>query len=312
MSLERTLYETMLRMRMVEETIAAIYPDREIRSPTHLYIGQEGVAAGVCAALGRQDVVAANYRSHGWYLAKGGSLRAMVDELFGRATGCSGGWGGSMHLIDVDAGVMGTSAIVGGGMSHAVGSALADRILGRAQVSVAVFGDGAVEEGPWHECLNFASLKRLPVVFVCENNLWAAFSPLKDRQPPVEIHERMKAYGIPSELVDGNDALAVHRAAAVAADRARRGHGPSLIECSTYRWLEHCGPNDDVAQGFRPAEELEGWKARCPILRMRSLVTDEEDRSIRAAVMREIEDALAHARGAPWPESSWKPAYYEV
>ena len=122
----------------------------------------------------------------------------------------------------------------------------------------------------------------------------------------------MKAYGIPSELVDGNDALAVHRAAAVAADRARRGHGPSLIECSTYRWLEHCGPNDDVAQGFRPAEELEGWKARCPILRMRSLVTDEEDRSIRAAVMREIEDALAHARRAPWPEPSWKPAYYEV
>jgi TPP-dependent pyruvate/acetoin dehydrogenase alpha subunit len=312
MSLERTLYETMLRMRMVEETIAAIYPDREIRSPTHLYIGQEGVAAGVCAALGRQDVVAANYRSHGWYLAKGGSLRAMVDELFGRATGCSGGWGGSMHLIDVDAGVMGTSAIVGGGISHAVGSALADRILGRAQVSVAVFGDGAVEEGPWHECLNFASLKRLPVVFVCENNLWAAFSPLKDRQPPVGIHERMKAYGIPSELVDGNDALSVHRAAAVASDRARRGHGPSLIECSTYRWLEHCGPNDDVAQGFRPAEELETWKARCPILRMRSLVTDEEDRSIRAAVMREIEDALAHARGAPWPEPSWKPAYYEV
>ena len=312
MSLERCLYETMVRMRMIEEKIAQIYPDREIRSPTHLYIGQEAVAAGVCSTLGRQDVVAANYRSHGWYLAKGGSLRAMMDELFGRATGCSGGWGGSMHLIDVEGGVMGTSAIVGGGISHAVGSALADRMLGRPQVSVSVFGDGAVEEGPWHECLNFAVLKRLPVVFLCENNLWAAFSPLKDRQPPVEIYRRAESYGMPAVLVDGNDALAVHAAAAAAVGRARRGEGPTLVECSTYRWLEHCGPNDDVPQGFRSAEELDAWKARCPIKRMRPLVTEEDDRAIRAAVAREIEEALSHARGAPWPEPTWKPAYYEV
>jgi len=312
MSLERSLYATMVRMRMIEEKIAEIYPDREIRSPTHLYIGQEAVAAGVCSTLGRQDAVAANYRSHGWYLAKGGSLRAMMDELFGRATGCSGGWGGSMHLIDVEAGVMGTSAIVGGGMSHAVGSALADRMLGRPQVSVSVFGDGAVEEGPWHECLNFAVLKRLPVVFLCENNLWAAFSPLKDRQPPVEIYRRAESYGMPAVLVDGNDALAVHAAAATAVGRARRGEGPTLVECSTYRWLEHCGPNDDVPQGFRSAEELDAWKARCPIRRMRPLVTEGDDRAIRAAVAREIEEALSHARGAPWPEPTWKPAYYEV
>ena len=312
MSLERSLYETMIRMRMIEEKIAEIYPEREIRSPTHLYIGQEAVAAGVCSTLGRQDVVAANYRSHGWYLAKGGNLRAMMDELFGRATGCSGGWGGSMHLIDVEAGVMGTSAIVGGGISHAVGSALADRILGQPQVTVSVFGDGAVEEGPWHECLNFAVLKRLPVVFLCENNLWAAFSPLKDRQPPVAIHRRAESYGMPAVLVDGNDALAVHAAAATAVGRARRGEGPTLVECSTYRWLEHCGPNDDVPQGFRSAEELDAWKARCPIRRMRPLVTEGDDRAIRAAVAREIEEALSHARGAPWPEPTWKPAYYEV
>lgn len=312
MSLERSLYETMVRMRMIEEKIAEIYPEREIRSPTHLYIGQEAVAAGVCSTLDRQDAVAANYRSHGWYLAKGGSLRAMMDELFGRATGCSGGWGGSMHLIDVEAGVMGTSAIVGGGISHAVGSALADRMLGRPQVSVAVFGDGAVEEGPWHECLNFAVLKRLPVVFLCENNLWAAFAPLKDRQPPVAIHKRAESYGMPAVLVDGNDALAVHHAAAAAVGRARRAEGPTLVECSTYRWFEHCGPNDDVSQGFRSSEELDAWKARCPIERMRPLVTDEDDRAIRAAVASEIEEALSHARGAPLPEPTWKPAYYEV
>jgi pyruvate dehydrogenase E1 component alpha subunit len=312
MTLGRRLYATMVRMRMIEEKIAEIYPEREIRSPTHLYIGQEAVAAGVCSTLGREDVVAANYRSHGWYLAKGGSFRALMDELFGRATGCSGGWGGSMHMIDVEAGVMGTSAIVGGGISHAVGCALADKIVGRPQVSVAVFGDGAVEEGPWHECLNFAVLKRLPVVFLCENNQWAALSPLSDRQPPVEIVRRAESYGMPATSVDGNDAPAVHDAAAGAGARARRGEGPSLIECRTYRWLEHCGPNDDVSQGLRPAEELAAWKARCPIARLRPLVSDEDDRAIRAAVAREIEDALAHARGAPWPERPWKPAYYEV
>src|SRR5688572_16710427 len=159
MSVEPDLYRTMLRLRMVEERIAAVYPQQEIRSPTHLYIGQEGVAAGVCGALTRDDALVASYRSHGWYLAKGGNLQSLVDELYGRATGCSGGWGGSMHLIDVAAGVMGTSAIVAGGISHAVGIALADRMLGRSSVAVVAFGDGAVEEGVFHECLNFASLK---------------------------------------------------------------------------------------------------------------------------------------------------------
>jgi pyruvate dehydrogenase E1 component alpha subunit len=307
-SLAAELYRTMVRMRMVEERIAAIYPDREIRSPTHLYIGQEAVAAGVCRALGREDVVAGNYRSHGWYLAKGGDLQAMVDELFGRATGCSGGWGGSMHLIDVAAGVLGTSAIVAGGISHAVGAALADRLLGRSTVAVAAFGDGAVEEGPFHECLNFAVLRRLPVLFVCENNLWAAFAPLADRQPPVEIHRRAAAYGLPGVAVDGNDALAVHAAAAEAAARARRGEGPTLLECRTYRWLEHCGPGDDVPQGFRPAEELAAWRARCPIERLRGAVTPAEDQALRAAVAAEIDGALARARRAPWPEPSWSAA----
>ena len=312
MSLQQSLYETMVRMRMVEEKIVEIYPQREIRSPAHLYIGQEAVAAGVCATLGREDVVVANYRSHGWYLAKGGNLQAMMDELFGRATGCSGGWGGSMHLIDREAGFMGTSAIVCGGIPHAVGCALADRIAGRPHVSVAAFGDGAVEEGGFHESLNFAALRRLPVVFVCENNEWAAFSPLAERQPHGEIHRRAAAYGVPGVLVDGNDVLAVHRAAAEAVRRARSGEGPTLLEFRTYRWLEHCGPNDDVAYGLRGRADVDAWKARCPIEGARGFVGEVEARALRARVAAEIEAALAAARRAPWPTPTWKPPYYEV
>ncbi|HEV8473641.1 MAG TPA: thiamine pyrophosphate-dependent dehydrogenase E1 component subunit alpha [Methylomirabilota bacterium] len=312
MSPARSLYETMVRMRMVEEAIVRIYPDREIRSPAHLYIGQEAVAAGTCAALTREDVVVANYRSHGWYLAKGGSLQAMMDELFGRATGCSGGWGGSMHLIDREAGFMGTSAVVCGGIPHAVGCALADRIAGRPHVSVVAFGDGAVEEGGFHESLNFASLRRLPVVFVCENNEWAAFSPLTERQPHGEIHRRAAAYAVPGVSVDGNDVGAVQRAATEAVARARRGEGPTLLECRTYRWLEHCGPGDDVTLGVRGRADVEAWKARCPIARARGAVSDGEDREVRARVAAEIDAALAAARRAPWPGPSWKPAYYET
>jgi pyruvate dehydrogenase E1 component alpha subunit len=307
-----TLYRSMVRIRMVEEEIARRYPEQEMRSPTHLYVGQEAVAAGVCAALRRSDALVAYYRSHGWYLAKGGDLQAFIDEMYGRATGCSGGWGGSMHLIDVEAGVMGTSAIVGGGLSHGVGTALADRILRRPAVSVVAFGDGATEEGVFHESLNFAALRRLPVVFVCENNQWAAFTPLATRQAQPHVHRRAEGYGMPGVVVDGNDVLAVHRAAAHAVERARNGQGPMLLECHTARWFEHCGPGDDVAVGLRRREDLEAWKAQCPVARLRPLVTDEQDRTIRAEVAREIEDAFARARRAPWPVETWSAACDEI
>ncbi len=312
MSLEISLYRTMVRIRMVEEKIAQIYPDREIRSPAHLYIGHEAIAAGVCATLQREDHVVPYYRSHGWYLAKGGDLQALMDELFGRASGCSGGWGGSMHLIDVEAGVMGSSAIVGSGISHAVGSALATKMLGLPLVSVAVFGDGAVEEGPFHESFNFASLKKLPVIFVCENNFYAVHSPLPERQPRPDIYVHADAYAMPGVVVDGNDVLAVYHAATEAVARAREGRGPTLLECRTYRWLEHCGPNDDSSLGYRRIEEIREWMARCPIQRARHLVTDEEDGQIRECVAKEIDEAIARARTAAWPVPTWDPAYYEV
>ncbi len=306
------LYRTMVRIRMVEEEIARLYPAGDMRSPTHLYIGQEAVAAGVCAALDREDALIAYYRSHGWYLAKGGDLEAFMAEMFGRATGCSGGWGGSMHLIDTAAGVMGTSAIVAGGLPHGVGTALADRMLGRPSVSVIAFGDGAVEEGGFHESLNFAALRKLPVVFVCENNFWAAFTPLEERQAQPHIRQRAAACGLPGALVDGNDVLAVHAAAAAAVARARAGEGPTLLECRTYRWLEHCGPGDDVTVGLRRAEDVLAWKARCPIECARHFVTEDEDVRIRESIAREIDGAIASARRAPWPVPTWRPAYYEV
>jgi TPP-dependent pyruvate/acetoin dehydrogenase alpha subunit len=306
------LYRTMVRLRLVEEAIARLYPEQEMRSPTHLYVGQEAVAAGVCAALAPDDVVVGYYRSHGWYLAKGGDLDALIAEMYGRATGCSRGWGGSMHLVDLAAGVMGSSAIVAGGIPHGVGTALADRLLGRPAVSVVAFGDGAAEEGGFHESLNFAALHRLPVVFVCENNGWAAFAPLAVRQAQPEVHRRADGYGVPAERVDGNDVLAVRDAAARAVARARAGDGPTLLECRTYRWLEHCGPGDDVAVGLRHAEELAAWKARCPIARVRDRVSDDDDRTLRDEIAREIETAFARARRAPWPVPTWRPAYYEV
>lgn len=312
MTLEKSLYQSMVRLRMVEEKIVQIYPEKEIRSPVHLYIGHEAVAAGVCATLQREDHVVPYYRSHGWYLAKGGNLQALMDELFGRATGCSGGWGGSMHLIDVEAGVMGSSAIVSGGVSHAVGSALAVKMLGRPLVTVAVFGDGAIEEGPFHESLNFASLKKLPVIFVCENNFYAVHSPLRERQPRPDIHLHAAPYAVPGVVVDGNDVLEVYQAAAAAAARARDGQGPTLLECRTYRWLEHCGSNDDSPLGYRSIEEIREWMGRCPIARARHLVTADEDGRIRERIAQEIEAAVARARTQSWPMPTWTPASYEI
>lgn len=207
-----------------------------------------------------------------------------------------------MHLIDIAAGMMGTSAIVCGGIPHAVGAALASQMQGLPYVSIADFGDGAIEEGGFHESMNFASLKRLPVVFVCENNFYAALAPLPDRQPGVEIYRRAETYGMPGVLVDGNDVVEVMTAVGAAVARARQGEGPTLVECRTYRWLEHCGPNDDSSLGYRTSEELQEWTTKCPVRRARGFVSDEEDRALRDRIGREIDEAIAFARNAPFPQ----------
>jgi len=300
---KRKLYFDMLLVRRAEERIQSQYHLREMRSPPHLYMGHEAVAAGVCATLRKDDVVFPYYRSHGWYLAKGGDLDAMMAELFGKETGCSGGWGGSMHLIDLAAGVMGTSAIVGGTISHAAGAALSFRLRGRDSVAVVSFGDGAIEEGVFHETLNFSALRKLPVVFVCENNLYATNTHIRDRQARPEIHPHAERFGLPGVLADGNDVVAVYREATKAVARARSGAGPTLLEFQTYRIFEHCGINEDHDLGYRTLDEVQAWKAKGPLEQGRHLVSEAEIQKMEAEISARIDRAFAHARSAPFPTS---------
>jgi len=245
------LLREMVRIRCAEETLANLYKEQEMRTPIHFSIGQEAVAVGACAALERDDVVYSGHRCHAHYLAKGGDLPAMVAELYGRDTGCARGRGGSVHLNDPSVGMVASSAILGQTMAVAVGSALAFKMDGAPRVAVTFFGDGAIEEGIFHECLNFAVVKRLPVVFVCENNGYSTHTPLAVRQPQaIEIHQRARSYGMPSKLVDGNDVFAVFEAAREAA-AAARGGSPFFLECTTYRWREHVGPLWDFEWGYR-------------------------------------------------------------
>ena len=306
--LERSLLRDMIRIRTVEQTIADLYPEGEMRTPTHFSIGQEAVAVGVSAALRRDDVVYSGHRCHAHYLAKGGDLLGMVAELHGRETGCARGRGGSVHLNDPDAGVVASSAILGQTMATAVGSALAFAMDRLDRVAGTFFGDGTVEEGIFHESLNFAVVKRLPVLFVCENNGYSTHTRLEVRQPvSVPIHARAGSYGMPSARVDGNDVFAVFAAAREAVERLRRGEGPSFLECMTYRWREHVGPLWDYDKGYRTKAEVDEWIARCPIKRAterlvaEGLCSMEEVERVERDCRDEVNRAVAAAKAAPFP-----------
>ena len=302
------LLREMLRIRRVEETIAELYPSQEMRTPTHFSIGQEAVAVGVCGALQRDDVVYSGHRCHAHYLAKGGDLRSMVAELYGRETGCARGRGGSVHLNDPEAGVIASSAILGQTMAVAVGTALAFTMDRRDQVAVTFFGDGTVEEGIFHEALNFAVMRRAPVLFVCENNGFSTHTRLEVRQPAtVPIHVRAASYGMPSRLLDGNDVFAVHDAARDAVAHCRSGAGPFFLECTTYRWREHVGPLWDHDKGYRTKAEVDSWVARCPIrraserLQQDGVCTPERVAAMERASQLEVDAAVAAARVAAFP-----------
>lgn len=304
------LYTRMVLIRKAEEEIAARYPEKEIRCPTHLSIGQEAIASGVCVALKREDFVLSTHRCHSHYLAKGGDLKQMFAELYGKATGCAKGKGGSMHLVDTEQGMLGASALVGGTIPLAAGVALASKLQKKDAVAVAFFGDAATEQGVFHESLNFAALKKLPMLFVCENNFFATHTPLSERQAVDNIWERGGIYNIPGYRLDGTRVIEIYEAAKQAVERARKGEGPTLLECRAYRWREHVGPNYDFDLGYRSKEELEEWMSRCPIRQLEKLFSDsslfDEDtlEKIRGEIKIEIDEAVRFAKESPFPEPS--------
>ena len=300
-SLIDALYAKILKIRMVEESIVLEYPNREMRTPTHLHIGQEAIPSAVCHALNQDDYIFGYYRSHGWYLAKGGNLDRMIAELFGKSTGCSRGYGGSMHLIDLDVGFTGTTAIVAGAMPHAVGAGFTFKSRNTQQVAITCFGDGATEEGLFQESLMFAALRKLPVLFICENNGLATNTLIRDRQPQVEIYKRAAAHGVAAFQVDGNNALEVHKVASEAVKKARTGGGPSFIECKTYRYLEHCGPAYDFHLGHRTQMEIEDWKQRDPLKWLESMVTNDLKQGLKLKYSHEISAAFDFARRSSFP-----------
>jgi TPP-dependent pyruvate/acetoin dehydrogenase alpha subunit len=298
----------MVLIRRFEEKIIEVYGLQDMKSPVHLCIGQEGIAAGVCAHLERVDYIFTTHRGHGHCLAKGMDPKELYAEFYGRVTGCCRGKGGSMHPAAPALGIPGTSAIVGGGIPLAAGAGLASQLRGDGKVSVAFFGDGAADQGAFHESLNFAALKKLPVLFVCENNYYATNSPLSARQPHPDIYRRAAGYGIPGVSLDGNDVLAVYQAAQEAVHRARRGDGPTLLECKTYRWKGHVGPDCDWERGCRPQEELTDWMNRCPIESLRTrliawgVVGQEWYQQHLGEIDARLDQAIRFARESAFPE----------
>ncbi|MDP7191589.1 MAG: thiamine pyrophosphate-dependent dehydrogenase E1 component subunit alpha [Alphaproteobacteria bacterium] len=302
------LHRDMLRIRLVEEAIAERYGEQEMRCPVHLSDGQEGIAAGACLALRKTDKIVSTHRSHGHYLAKQGSLKAMLCEIYGRAPGCVGGRGGSMHLLDDEAGVLACLPIVGTSVPLGVGVAYAAKRTGEDTVVMVFLGDAVMEEGVFHESANFAALHSLPVVFVCENNNLSFYTSLEVRQPDRPMTDIAKAHTITIKELDGNDAAAVFEAASGAVTQARKGGGPSFLMCNTRRWREHCGPRYDYELGQMTEREFEALRTDCPVarldaqLRKAGLLDDVGEETLRAELGREISQAFEFACNAPFPE----------
>lgn len=296
------LYTRMVKIRQFEEKAARLYEQGLLPGFLHSSVGQEAVAVGVCGALRRDDYITSTHRGHGHIIAKGAGLDRMFAELYGRETGFNRGLGGSMHIMDFELGVLGANGIVGAGIPIAAGAGLSIQLRGTDQVAVAFFGDGAINTGAFHEGINLAAIWDLPCVFVCENNLYAESTPQSYVLRIPDLTERARAYGIPAELVDGNDLVAVYEATRRAVERARAGKGPTLLECRTYRWYGHYIGDPAV---YRPAEEVEYWKARDPIPRFEAWMAEHvgfeaSDRdAVWQAVEAEIEAAVKFAEESP-------------
>ncbi len=306
--MRRTLLQRMLRLRLIEEGIAARYSEWKMRCPTHLSVGQEATAVGMCAALLPRDYAMSTHRAHAHYLAKGGALRPMIAELYGKEGGCARGRGGSMHLIDRNAGFLGAVPVVGSTIPIAVGAAWGSQRQKEDRVTLGFFGDGATEEGVFSESLNFAALHKIPIVFACENNFYSVYSNLESRQAPGRnLKQLVEGHGGTYFEGDGQDVEDVKAVTQQAVDRARQGEGPSLVYFETYRWREHCGPFYDDELGYRPEGELASWKERCPVQALRgkmlaaSEITEEEWTAWSQTIEEEIQDAFEFAEASPFP-----------
>jgi len=298
---------TMILIREFDERAIALRVAGKIYGAVHPYVGQEAVAVGVCASLTVRDRVTSNHRGHGHCIAKGADIRRMMAELFGRVDGYCKGKGGSMHIADFAVGMLGANGIVGGGLPIACGAALAAQLEGQGNVTVCFFGDGAAAEGEFHEALNIASVWKLPILFVCENNQYAANNAVGVQHPRVDIAAHAAAYAMPGMIVDGNDVLEVDATTREAVARARRGDGPTLLECKTYRWHFHAmraAPPPET----RPADEIDAWKARDPIALLeqhvlgRGLLSPDEISEMRKRVEADLDGAVAFAEQSPFPD----------
>jgi TPP-dependent pyruvate/acetoin dehydrogenase alpha subunit len=296
------LYRQLYYVRHVEEEIARIYPSDKIKSPVHLSIGQEAVAVGVCDVLRHDDIVSGTYRGHAVYLAKGGDVNALMAELYGKSGGCAAGKGGSMHLIDMTRNILGTSAVVGTTIPVAVGHALAIKRRGQDRVIAAFLGDGATEEGAFYESINFAALKKLPVLFVCENNGYAIHQPIMARWANADLCERVRSFGLPAHRIDSGDVLEIRHAAGSALARIRAGGGPEFIECKTYRWRGHVGPEEDFDAGYRTHDEAKTWIEADQVVRLAGMIDPAERQRIDGEIVRTVADAIVFAEASPVPE----------
>jgi len=303
----RKLFTQMLHIRFFEEKVDELFARALIHGTTHLYIGEEAVAVGACVNLEKGDYLTSSHRGHGHCIAQGASLKKMMAELLGKSTGYCKGKGGSMHIADVEAGNLGANGVVGGGIPLAVGAGLTLKMKHTDRVVLCFFGDGASNNGTFHESINLAAIWDLPVVFICENNMYGMSLSVKKSIKTPSIAERASAYGIMGALVDGNDVLVVADKVSEAVGRARAGRGPSLIECQTYRWKGH---SKSDANRYRTQAEIDEWKGRCPIARFREilyeqgLLTAAQADELEAQARRDIEEAVKYAMESPEPALS--------
>jgi pyruvate dehydrogenase E1 component alpha subunit len=302
-----SMYRTMTTIRGFEEKMAELFFTGQLPGFVHSSVGQEAVPTGVCAALERTDYITSTHRGHGHLLAKGGQLKPMMAEVFGKRSGYCKGKGGSMHIVSYEIGILGANGIVGAGIPIATGAALASRMKGEKRVAVSFFGDGASNEGTFHESLNLAAVWKLPAIFVCENNAYGEFTPASESTAVPDIAVRAQSYGIPGVMVDGNDVLAVYEAARDLVGRARRGEGPALLEAKTYRWEGHVVGEQAFMPEYRDPKEVEEARGKCPIVRFGQVIVGtgfieeaELDR-IRNEVKNDIEVAVRYAQDAPPP-----------